>query len=868
MEYRMDVYSVKNKDEYAAMLTICKNLWEKRTLIPILGSGFTLNTPTDNGGNIPNVNDLKVKLFDYISRFSGYSKEELDEIGNEPLSSIAKTFDDIFNRIPENEIKQYYGYIEKNFCKVSFFKGFQRAFLNIDWPYLFTLNYDTLIENYDRKYYPIIPFNKINRYHESGKIKVYKLHGDAKRYLDTGENKYFILSEDQYVKALKDDSNIDMLNELLTAFSSKSIIFFGCGLSNELDLLFSSQFNIGEKVSRIDREKQSIIYLSFEDDERIKQSLSQRRIDILKRYGITRVFRFGNERETENFFNCLKEQIDTTPQDEIEEKLDRYSSAFYTSLKPLDKRNRDFLFNEGLVWSNYSKHSIILPAFFVERTVSNEIVNNVLSKNNAVCFISGNFYSGKTMALLQISRCFPDKKVYIFPTGTHLNEQEIRAILRKNNSLFCFDTRSITTAQIKMILEEKRLNEIKKLNSYIIITIDKSDAPMYKYFFEARNKSKNFDLFMLSNKFDKEEREKFNKKGGAVSLPLYKNEEPLLDYIVRNEQKLLDHSVENFLAPHKRLLAKDEKRRIMALVMLATEVKISAKRAIQFNIDRAIEDIIVCETGEENILNVIEKDYSIYNGDSSGFEYVCNSKYWVIRALSEYAKEHKNSRDSIANAYLDIIKTYRSIYSDDVAFYQNAEPYYFFDHIQTLFNPHWFVNSTGLMNQIYDILIPELSESYQFLHQKAKGKLIIAQVQLKKKNFKDAKVTLDDAAYNITRATELAEQYPNARNIDETLLHMAYTEGRIWIEQSCISDSYIRNAVNACYKLYQLQVQSSHDIYDYAVAVGNDMWAFKKFKYKLLSLSLDHIATVDIPDKEKVEYLLNRWTGKRIKVSL
>lgn len=117
----MDVYSVKNKDEYAAMLTICKNLWEKRTLIPILGSGFTLNTPTDNGGNIPNVNDLKVKLFDYILRFSGYSKEELDEIGNEPLSSIAKTFDDIFNRIPENEIKQYYSYIEKNFCKVSFF---------------------------------------------------------------------------------------------------------------------------------------------------------------------------------------------------------------------------------------------------------------------------------------------------------------------------------------------------------------------------------------------------------------------------------------------------------------------------------------------------------------------------------------------------------------------------------------------------------------------------------------------------------------------------------------------------------------------------------------------------------------------------
>ena len=85
------------------------------------------------------------------------------------------------------------------------------------------------------------------------------------------------------------------------------------------------------------------------------------------------------------------------------------------------------------------------------------------------------------------------------------------------------------------------------------------------------------------------------------------------------------------------------------------------------------------------------------------------------------------------------------------------------------------------MNAIYDKLLSELSNSYQFLHQKAKGKLIIAQVQVKNRNRYMANRTLTEAVYNITRAQDLASQYPDAKNIDETLLHMAYTKGRIFI---------------------------------------------------------------------------------------
>ena len=157
--------------------------------------------------------------------------------------------------------------------------------------------------------------------------------------------------------------------------------------------------------------------------------------------------------------------------------------------------------------------------------------------------------------------------------------------------------------------------------------------------------------------------------------------------------------------------------------MLATETRIPAERGIQFGIDEAINELIRC-CRKLNGASVIERDYSVYRGDSSGYEFVCNSKYWVIRALSAYAKTHRKNSEIISDAYLSIIQDYRKIYKeDDVKFYQNCEPYYFFDHIQTLFNQRWFANSSALMNKIYDKLLPILSNSYQFLHQKAKGKL-------------------------------------------------------------------------------------------------------------------------------------------------
>jgi hypothetical protein len=502
-----------------------------------------------------------------------------------------------------------------------------------------------------------------------------------------------------------------------------------------------------------------------------------------------------------------------------------------------------------------------MPGYYISRSLYKEAVESV--SNEPLCFISGNFFSGKTIFLLDIARFFNTKKVYLFPAGTTITEEQLEALTQKENALHCFDSKALTTAQIKKISSESTLDCIKKKQSTILIVIDKSDAPMYKYIFEARNASRQFTIFSLDSKFNKSEITKFNQKVGAISLSPYENNQTVLDYIVNNEKNIFGDSDSQklFLEPRKELLAQDVQRRIKALVMLATEIRIPANRAIQFKIDGAINGIIKC-CAPSGDAAVIEKDYSVYNGNSSGYEFVCNSKYWIIRALSIYAKSEPNSIETIANAYLNIIEDYRSIYkSDDVRFYQNCEPYYFFDHIQTLFNGRWFPNSSKLMNAIYDKLLSKLSDSYQFMHQKAKGKLIIAQIQIKKGKRSMGRKTLLEAVYNITRAQDLANLYPNAKNISETLLHMVYTKGRIFIEFSCISDEYIPKAVDACYELYQLQAHSKHDIYDFMSASGNDGWAFNTFKRKLMNRQcLDKCIDLDY---DRVRFLLQRWTGKR-----
>src|SRR5699024_8018700 len=144
----------------------------------------------------------------------------------------------------------------------------------------------------------------------------------------------FILSRSQYTDSLLADENEDMKNELLTTFSSKSILFFGCGLSEELDLLYSSQFALREKVKHIDPHQQAIIYISYETDEDAAIApFSIKKVDKLTPYGVTHVLRIFSENQSADFFNKLAEISAQIPRPGIDKFLEKYSAMQFNILK-------------------------------------------------------------------------------------------------------------------------------------------------------------------------------------------------------------------------------------------------------------------------------------------------------------------------------------------------------------------------------------------------------------------------------------------------------------------------------------------------------------------------------------------------------
>ena len=170
----MEILNIQQKEERERAIELCKNLLEKHALIPVVGTGFSYDTPTDDGGVVPSVEDLRTKLFYYIEQYSKYSPEEIKEIKHDNLFEMADTFWNIYDRITEDGLRSFFGYIATNFQNISFQKEFQKAFLRVRWPYLFTLNYDSLIENYSRDFYPIIPYERINSHFSREKTKAYK----------------------------------------------------------------------------------------------------------------------------------------------------------------------------------------------------------------------------------------------------------------------------------------------------------------------------------------------------------------------------------------------------------------------------------------------------------------------------------------------------------------------------------------------------------------------------------------------------------------------------------------------------------------------------------------------------------------------
>ena len=148
-------------------------------------------------------------------------------------------------------------------------KNSQLRFIEeIEWQYIYTLNIDTGIENTNKNKWEVFYPNKDFDEHKNfgGKKKLYKIHGDASRFIKTMDYNEMILTESQYISSL--DENKKFHDMLSADCENKNILYIGCSLDDEIDIKYS----VLSDTNRNFKEKETYsIYVTAEPMSSLKK---------------------------------------------------------------------------------------------------------------------------------------------------------------------------------------------------------------------------------------------------------------------------------------------------------------------------------------------------------------------------------------------------------------------------------------------------------------------------------------------------------------------------------------------------------------------------------------------------------------------
>lgn len=267
----------------------------KKMLIPILGSGFTGGCNARRG-KVPSGEDYQRHMVDTIESNGDLTQDEIASLRSAPFSKISAIYHAVVSVERQRE------YLKANFTDVVLDPCRQRL-LSILWPYVYTLNIDDAIER-SSDFHTVIYSNRLIQKHIFDERKcVIKLHGDIMDMLSYEDSISEIFDQSQYVASLH--KNAALLSKLTHDVSYQNILFIGCGLSDEIDLLSVVSSSIPNENVRF--------FCTVKAPTRLEQ------ID-LERYKITHCIVFDSYRDIYDLIYEAAQEAEKIAPDEI----DRY----------------------------------------------------------------------------------------------------------------------------------------------------------------------------------------------------------------------------------------------------------------------------------------------------------------------------------------------------------------------------------------------------------------------------------------------------------------------------------------------------------------------------------------------------------------
>lgn len=751
--------------------------FRRRNLIPIIGSGFTRDEKSKKG-HVPDVKkccDDMINLI--IKNDSGYKKEFFPK---DDLSKVSRTF---FKRVSKDDKRKYWRdfYTEVRLSKIK------KDFLNIDWMYIYTLNVDDAIEK-NSKYTEVINIkHDVSDDIFDEKDCVIKLHGDANYCVKYSEDE-LIFDVAQYVNSIT--TNKCLLAKLKNDYMSNNLLYIGCSLSSELDILSSVN-----NIESIDKDRYFVT----------NENIDNVAIDNLESYGINCIIKVD---KYQDFYKEIY-SIWSESKKIIEEDL-RFFNYQKSMVKATFEDNKPYLFDGKEIIEN---NNVVMPYFYIKRSNIRKTLGKIFRKQ--ITFIHGSICSGKSYFITELALNLSNEKVYFFKSKETLNESAFMKIMRTKNAIIFMDNKCLLPDQLEKLLRNYDL--LKRNSIFFVIAMDNNKEYKDKMFY-LQNLGIEFDCNneYLKTRLDEKETKQISKKLIECHIAPFKDSYSIIDNIVAlSEEYHLDNKYDNFI-PNM-----STPKELAAMIILLHKNKVYSYDVAIFDLFSEFQEAV--KMSENLICLENTRKFEVSKKNNSEFKYVLYADFWLRRCMNRIAVDQ--NYDLIAEAYGYIVEkivgrlggpdlTYKS--NDNSKKMRLYKEYILFDNIDDIFK---YKENTdiNLILCIYKKLNKYLSSEENFLHQFAKC-YIRCCIEARKND--DKILYLDEATRCINVAIHMFSERFETSNNEKVLIsldHAKYTRALIFCHKANVlnfSDSGLNNnAIDGLYEAFS----SENNSYKYAL---------------------------------------------------
>lgn len=372
---------------------------------------------------MPSGEEFKSIMRDAINASSTVDKPSSASLGDYSFQKLA----DEYFREPIVDSDHIKTTLRDRFTRVSITSEAKKSFLQWDWEYIYTLNIDDAIER-ELNAIKVLPFTDFAQ-HKTTQF-VYKLHGDAADAVTAANSSAMklVFGSADYVRSLI--KNRALISTLSNDLAERHLIFVGCSLSDEIDILFALAQSNESRDESVPSTHRVYVTANEPTDYESRKKLRQ--------YGITDVL-VVDYTDFYSFVGSIE-----NPSAAIQSPLDPYLYPGKVAL-----RHAPHAFLRYLLQVDWSAHED--PTSLI---VDRDILPNIAPLlEQPIAVIWGRRFSGRTTLLFAILARFTNRKRYFVPSSAATSDRVFNAVLRAKDSLIVVDAGAMSYQQLQLLVQ-------------------------------------------------------------------------------------------------------------------------------------------------------------------------------------------------------------------------------------------------------------------------------------------------------------------------------------------------------------------------------------------------------------------------------